>query len=193
MSDSGNYSGGTVRSPLLQDNRSDAVLSDCGEYRYRLSRTWDVEKPTLAWLMLNPSTADASEDDPTIRRCINFAKGWGYGSLVVVNLFALRTPDPSNLRDHPDPVGPENDEHLRDVCEQAEKVVAAWGANGSFNDRALEVAEALESELFALDTTKDGHPVHPLYQPADAEPEQWTVRQLHTATEREGGVDDASM
>lgn len=165
-------------------NRSDAVLSNCGEYRYRLSRTWDVEKPTVAFLMLNPSTADASEDDPTIRRCLGFAKDWGYGSLVVANLFALRTPDPSNLRDHPDPVGPENDEYLRDVCEQAEKVVAAWGANGSFNDRALEVTQTLESDLFALDTTKDGHPVHPLFQPADAELEQWTVRQLHAGTDR---------
>lgn len=170
----------TERSPLLQDNRSDAVLSDCGEYRYRLSRTWDIGKPTVAFLMLNPSTADASEDDPTIRRCLGFAKGWGYGSLVVANLFALRTPDPSNIRDHPDPVGPENDEQLRDVCKRAETVIAAWGANGSFNGRALEVAQCLQSDLFALGTTKGGHPVHPLYQPSDAKPELWDASSLQT-------------
>lgn len=172
--------GSAGQTGLLEDNRSDAVISDCGEYRYRLSRTWHTEKPTVAFLMLNPSTADATEDDPTIRRCRGFAKDWGYGSLVVANLFALRTSDPSNLRGHSDPVGPKNDKHLQNVCEQAEKVVAAWGANGSFNSRAIEVAETLESDLYALDTTKDGHPVHPLYQPADAEPVEWSVDSLQS-------------
>lgn len=168
----------------LEDNRSDAVLSDDGQYRYRLSRTWDTAKPTVAFVMLNPSTADATEDDPTIRRCLGFAKAWGYGSLVVVNLFGLRTPDPSNLRDHPNPVGPANDEHLRAVCDDAEQVVAAWGANGSLQGRAQEVGQTLEADLYALDTTKAGHPVHPLYQPADAEPEPWDVAALQEGSDQ---------
>jgi hypothetical protein len=160
----------------LRDNRRDAVISDDGQYRYRLSRTWDTDKPTLAFIMLNPSTADATEDDPTIRRCLGYAKEWGYGSLVVANLFALRSTDPSNLREHPDPVGPENERHLREVCAESEKVIVAWGANGSLQGRGREVGEMLDVVLYALDTTKDGHPVHPLYQPADAEPEPWSEK-----------------
>ncbi|WP_455448126.1 DUF1643 domain-containing protein [Natrinema thermotolerans] len=170
--------------PPLQDNRSDAVLSDDGEYRYRLTRTWDTAKPTVAFLMLNPSTADASEDDSTIRRCLGFAKDWGYGSLVVANLFGLRSTDPSNLRDHADPVGPENDAYLRDVCDEAELVVGAWGAKGSLDGRARVVADTLETDLYALDTTKDGHPVHPLYQPSDADPEPWDVTELQEGSDR---------
>ncbi|MFC7231619.1 DUF1643 domain-containing protein [Saliphagus sp. GCM10025308] len=165
-------------SPILRDDRNGAVFSDDSVYRYRLWRTWDTSKPTLAFLMLNPSTADATEDDPTIRRCLGFAKEWDYGSLAVVNLFALRSPDPAALREHADPVGPENDDHLQAVCEEVETVVAAWGANGSLQGRASEVARLLEGNLHALDTTKNGHPVHPLYQPADAEPELWSASEL---------------
>lgn len=104
---------------------SDAVLSPDREYRYRLSRTWDSEKPTLGFIMLNPSTDDESEDDPTIRRCLGYAKDWGYGSILVGNLFGLRATDPSQLREHGNPVGPENDEHLQLICTEAEMVVAA--------------------------------------------------------------------
>ncbi len=104
-----------IDSSLIEGDRNGAVLSADGVYRYRLWRTWDASKPTLAFLMLNPSTADATEDDPTIRRCLGFAKEWGYGSLVVVNLFALRSPNPDALRENDDPVGPENGEHLQIV------------------------------------------------------------------------------
>lgn len=161
----------------LQDDRRGAVID--GEYRYRLSRTWDVGKPTLAWVMLNPSTADATEDDPTIRRCLGYSKDWGFGSLVVGNLFALRTKDPSDLRDHPDPVGPENEEYLQAIVDEAELVVAAWGANGSLASRGREVAAALNADLHALDTTQAGHPVHPLYQPADVQPKPYSVGAIH--------------
>lgn len=166
---------------VLQDNRHGAVLSDDREYRYRLWRTWDVSKPTLAFVMLNPSTADESEDDPTIRRCLGYAKDWGYGKLVVGNLFALRSTDPDNLREHEQPVGPENDAHLREICDDAEKVVAAWGANGTYQGRGREVTGMLEGELYALDTTKDGQPVHPLYQPKDAELEALTTEVMDDA------------
>jgi len=162
----------------FRDDRTDAVISDCGTYRYRLTRTWDTAKPTVAFVMLNPSTADETRDDPTIRRCLGFAKDWGYGSLVVVNLFGLRSADPTRLHEHADPVGPANDDYLRAVCADAEQVVVAWGAKGSFKDRALKVADMLETDLYALNTTKDGHPNHPLYQPADAELELWSRTEL---------------
>ncbi|REA00199.1 hypothetical protein DEQ92_20310 [Haloferax sp. Atlit-6N] len=161
------------------DNRADAVLSDDGTYRYRLSRTWNTDKPAVAFVMLNPSTADATSDDPTIRRCLGFAKDWGFGSLVVANLFALRSTDPAVLAGHTDPVGPENDAYLQDVCDSAEQVVVAWGAKGSLNGRAEAVADLLDDyDLYALDTTKAGHPAHPLYQPADAELTNWVGDQL---------------
>lgn len=156
-------------SPILRDDRTGADLSDDREYRYRLWRTWDAEMPTVAFVMLNPSTADESEDDPTIRRCIGFAKEWGYGTLVVGNLFAYRATDPSELRDHPDPVGPENDERLSRIVDEADKVVVAWGNHGEFQGRGDEVTALLDADLYALDITKRSQPVHPLYQPADAE------------------------
>jgi len=158
-------------STLLRDDRSSAVLSDDREYRYRLTRRWNAGEPTVAFVMLNPSTADATEDDPTIRRCIGYAREWGYGRLVVGNLFAVRETDPANLYDYFDPVGPENDRYLQKIADEADKVVAAWGANGGLGDRAEHVAEDLGVDFYALGTTQEGHPVHPLYQPADAEPE----------------------
>lgn len=174
---------GTEPSALLRDDRRGATLDSEREYRYRLWRTWDAEGPTVVFVMLNPSTADEDEDDPTLRRCINYAKDWGYGRLEVVNLFALRATKPDELREHESPIGGANDVHLRQVCESAEKVVAAWGANGSLLDRGREVAEMLDTELFALGTTNDGHPLHPLYQPKDAEPEPWNELHLDTETE----------
>jgi len=162
---------GRDREPSLRDNRNSAVLSNDRTYRYRLTRTWDTAKPTLAFIMLNPSTADESEDDPTIRRCLGYAEDWDYGSLVVGNLFALRATDPSELRDHGNPVGPENDRHLREIVNDADQVVAAWGTDGGLYDREREVCDLLGVDLYALDTTKHGHPNHPLYQPKDADPE----------------------
>ena len=160
---------------ILQDTRTGATLSDDGTYRYRLHRTWDTAKPTLAFIMLNPSTADATDDDPTIRRCLGYAKDWGYGRLVVGNLFALRSTDPANLKDHSDPVGPANDEHLQAICDEADRVVVAWGTKGTLHGREQAVADALDADLYALNTTKDGHPNHPLYQPKDAELERWSA------------------
>lgn len=162
----------------LTDDRSTATFSDDDTYRYRLRRTWDTSKPTVVFVMLNPSTADATADDPTIRRCLGFAETWGYGALVVGNLFALRATDPADLRNHSNPVGPENDRHLREMCTDDRLVVGAWGANGSYQGRAREVLELLDVDLHALDTTKAGHPVHPLYQPADTDPEPYNGAEL---------------
>ncbi|WP_176451091.1 DUF1643 domain-containing protein [Halorubrum sp. Ea1] len=150
---------------------SDAVLSPDRVYRYRLSRTWDRDNPTLGFIMLNPSTADESEDDNTIRRCLGYAKDWGYGSILVGNLFAYRATDRSQLREYNNPIGPKNDEHLRSICEEVDMTVAAWGTDGALYNRGPEVVEMLDADLYALNRTKEGHPNHPLYQPKDAEPE----------------------
>jgi len=182
------------------DDTSSAVISNDGRYRYRLARMWDAEKPTLAWVMLNPSTADETEDDPTVRRCIGYAKDWGYGSIAVGNLFALRATDPSELDDDPNPIGEKNDFHLRKIANEAAKVVVAWGASYSGNGlgevRRTYVTTLLEEEtgeVFALDTTKDGHPVHPLYQPSDADPAVYTTNTDHRRLPREGDASQQSQ
>lgn len=163
----------------LQDDRAGAVFSDDGTYRYRLWRTWDAELPAVAFIMLNPSTADEVELDPTCRRCKGYAEKWGFGKLIVGNIFALKATKPRELYGHDDPmdvVGPENDYHLTSICEDAELVVAAWGAHGDLHGRGSEVARSITSsgvDLFALNTTQDGHPNHPLYQRKDAELERY--------------------
>jgi hypothetical protein len=147
----------------------DAVLSTCGFYRYQLRRTWSTARPPAVFIMLNPSTADASQDDPTIRRCIGFARAWGYGGIVVVNLFAWRATDPSQLLLAPGAVGPDNDYYIRQALEQAGIVVAAWGSHSFATSRIPAVHQlVLESgnRMLCLGTTKEGHPRHPLYVPA---------------------------
>ncbi|NYI70676.1 hypothetical protein GGQ54_001236 [Naumannella cuiyingiana] len=154
---------------------SGAVLSECGRYRYRLTRVWDVDRPDATFILLNPSTADAKEDDPTIRRCMRFARTWGLGGLVVVNLYAYRATKPADLWRADDPVGPENDDHLRDVLGVAVRagspVVAAWGAHGR-PGRVSEVV-AFAGRLDALGLTKSGQPRHPLYVRADTRLTRW--------------------
>lgn len=157
-----------------------AVLSDCGTYRYVLTREWDAGRPAVAVCMLNPSTADATADDPTIRRCVGFARGWGYGRLVVVNLFALRATDPAALRLAADPVGPDNDGHLVEQC-SGRVVVCAWGATaGKWPSPRIRERPAVVRRLLAgadlrhLGLTGGGHPKHPLYLPAGATLQQFT-------------------
>jgi hypothetical protein len=154
-----------------------ARLSPDGVYRYELHRIWGDSARLVGWIMLNPSTADADLDDPTIRRCIGFARSWGYGGIVVRNLFALRSTSPTALRGHPDPVGPENDHWLRAGCSDVGTLtVCAWGVHGSLNDRDQHVTELLRSagvQLQALGVTKDGAPRHPLYLPGSAIPQPW--------------------
>ena len=111
--------------------------------------------------------ADHMRDDPTIRRCIGFARDWGFGRLVVVNLFALRSTSPRALRRAPDPVGPRNDRWIARLAADAELVIAAWGALGNYRDRARLVTSTL-SDLYCLGRTRDGSPRHPLYVRRDA-------------------------
>lgn len=149
---------------------STATISEDGRYRYDLGRRWD-EGPRVLWIMLNPSIADADIDDPTIRRCLGFTRAWGYGGLVVVNLFAMRATDPRELYTADDPVGPENDEYLRRHAAGAGLVVAAWGSHGWLHGRDADVRKILDElnvTARCLGHTNAGAPRHPLYLRKDS-------------------------
>lgn len=148
--------------------RASASLSACGDYRWTLHRKWD-EGPEVLWIMLNPSTADANADDPTVRRCAGFSKSWGFGGLTIANLYAARTPRPSDLSRLADPVGVRNDQVLRALVRHAAAVVVAWGAHPLAAARAGTVLPLLTSPL-CIGTTRGGHPRHPLYVRADTQP-----------------------
>lgn len=159
-----------------------AVISDCGRYRYLLTRQSHTPgaRETVVFCMLNPSTADASVDDPTIRRCRGFADRWDCAGLAVVNLYAYRATDPRALRalDPIDAVGPANDNWLRDVAAKASGIVCAWGTN-SDPQRVRDVVAIFTSNqarLYCLGTTKDGHPRHPLYIRGDQPLVPWAPR-----------------
>lgn len=150
----------------------DAIISDDGLYRYQLSRRWS-EGYCITFVMLNPSTADAEIDDPTIRRCMNFAKRFGGGSMRVVNLYSFRSTNPSELWITEDPVGPENDKYLTTAIHSSEVIVAAWGSHAK-ESRVKEFIRLLNGkELKALGTTRDGSPRHPLYVPSDIDLMSW--------------------
>ncbi len=145
-----------------------AVISECGQYRYSLDREFKERFDTCLFVMLNPSTADADLDDPTIRRCIRFAKDWGYRKLEVVNLYAFRATDPKQLWQVLDPIGPENDHHIRTASARAAMTIVAWGTNAK-KDRQAAVLRML-TDPHALEVTKHRFPKHPLYIRADVEP-----------------------
>lgn len=141
-----------------------ALLSADGLYRYDLTRLW-AAGPLVCFVMLNPSTADGIDDDATLRRCLGFARAWGFGGLYVVNLFAFRATDPRQLRRAADPIGPHNDKHILDAAAKAAEVVCAWGPNGRYQARDAEVRTLLladRSRIFSLGTTRGGDPPHPL-------------------------------
>jgi hypothetical protein len=152
--------------PDLFGTTGSAVFSDDGTYRYRLTRTWGYSGRHAVWIMLNPSTAEALADDPTIRRCTGFSKAWGLDGLVVVNLFALRATDPRELARHPDPVGPENDRFIQQAIGPCRVVVAAWGASRLAARRGALLRWALTrscDDVLCLGVAKDGEPRHPLF------------------------------
>jgi len=148
-----------------------ATLSGDRVYRYALTRQWgDGER--VAFIGLNPSTADATTDDPTIRRCIGFARDWGYDGLVMLNLFAFRATDPAVMMAAADPVGPENDATIMEYVDSTAVIVAAWGAHGDYRKRGASV-RAMIPDLRCLKLTKNGHPGHPLYLPKTLLPQPW--------------------
>lgn len=157
----------TPVNPATAVMTSGASLSADGVYRYRLWRRWG-RGPRMVWVMLNPSTADANVNDPTIRRCISFARREGYDAIDVINLYALRTPHPEHLLDHPDPEGPANLSSWQSTLgypNRPRAVVAAWGAHAT--DRRLPGSQAFETvsidDWLCLGKTQDGSPRHPLY------------------------------
>jgi len=153
---------------------STAVYGPGQAHRYLLARTWEPGAPVVAWVMLNPSTGGAVTTDPTLTRCQGFSRRWGFGGMRVVNLFALRSPDPAALSHHPSPVGDGNDEVIIAAVATAAMTVAAWGTHGRLAGRAREVTQALAATgvcLHCLDRTADGSPRHPLYVPAATPPQ----------------------
>lgn len=153
---------------LFQNETSQAKFSECGKYRYILSRTWDESKRMIVFIGLNPSTATAEMDDPTIRRVKRFAKDWGFGSVHMMNLFAWVSPNPQDLLKCGDPVG-ENDSYLQFIAQTHPAVLFAWGSFSEAKDRAMKVA-AMFTDPLCLGTNKDGSPKHPLYIAANTQP-----------------------
>lgn len=174
--------------PGLLHQPAGAVISSCERYRYWLHRSWLGGEGWTVFVMLNPSTADATEDDPTIRRCIRFAKDWGTHGLIVVNLFAWRATDPKNLpTNRYEAEGPENHAYITQACELAGqyfydehgkqrrpgKVVCGWGAHKMANQQVPTVMSWIEAAYGTprcLGNTKTGAPRHPLYVPASVLP-----------------------
>lgn len=145
---------------------SAAVFSPCGKYRYRLWRIWDTNRPSLVMVMLNPSIADDTKNDPTVERCQRRAIAMGYGALQVTNIFALVSTDPAALYATDDPVGPANNDAIREAVKDAGMVLVAWGTHGGHIERAKDVVSLLRNcgvTPYCLGTNADGSPKHPLY------------------------------
>jgi hypothetical protein len=150
-----------------------AVFSSCRRWRYLLWRQWDASKPTANFLMLNPSTADEFQLDPSCTRARVYAERWGYGSLIVTNLFGWRATDPRDMKAALDPVGPGNNRAIVRAAKEAAIVVCAWGNHGAHLDRSMKVLSLLQARgvgLHALRVNGAGEPAHPLYLPGNLRP-----------------------
>lgn len=158
---------------FIDEASTGAVFSPCRRYRYRLWRRWG-DGPTVAFCMLNPSTADETANDPTIERCERRARAWGYGRLLVVNLFAYRATDPSDMLAQADPVGPDNFAAIVQALKDSQMFVCAWGTHGShleMGDTILRrMREFYPGRAHALKVNRDGSPAHPLYLPYTLKP-----------------------
>ena len=154
------------------DRASGAIFSDCRTWRYALWRRWDLglSCDMVAFVGLNPSAADESIDDPTIRRCKNFAKKWGFDGMYMLNAYAFRATDPSDMKAAADPVGPKNDQLLRHYGSEVNAIVACWGAHCELT-REVVVCQMIGKLVMSLGITKQGRPKHPLYLRADSKPE----------------------
>ena len=161
--------------PFSQEAPAGAIID--GDYRYKLWRSWgpDPDKKVI-WVMLNPSTADATTDDATIRKCLAFSKLWGFHGLEVVNLFALRATDPGVMKAHKDPVGPLNDLFLKTAAESGNPLICAWGNDGRHLNRDLNIASSVFSnrELWCLGSNTNKTPRHPLYIALKTERQLWS-------------------
>lgn len=152
-----------------------AEISACSHYRYDLWRRWG-DGPYVLFIGLNPSTADASDDDPTIRRCKRFVSDWGYSAMHMANLFAYRATNPKDMLKASDPIGIDNDTTLASLASRAGVIVCAWGAMGGHMNRDNACVELLSGyNLKCLGVTKAGQPRHPLYIKADRQLEDWLI------------------
>jgi hypothetical protein len=144
---------------------SGAIFDVNGMYRYSLWRVWSAYHPRIVFILLNPSTADEEKNDPTIRRCIGFARAWNFGSVEVVNLFAYRATDYRELLKANDPIGDDNNRFLIQAVERCSTVVLGWGSRGTLLGRDRKVLSLLadKKDVFCLGITKNGQPRHPLY------------------------------
>ena len=159
---------------MIARSAAGAVFSSCRRWRYLLWRRWDAKRPAANFLMLNPSTADEVMLDPTCARARDYAERWGYGALIVTNVFGFRSTDPDKLRAVEDPIGPGNDAAIVRAAKEAAIVVCAWGNHGAFQERSSEVRELLKGrKLHALRINSNGEPAHPLYLPGKLKPEGW--------------------
>ncbi|MBE9061028.1 DUF1643 domain-containing protein [cf. Phormidesmis sp. LEGE 11477] len=159
-----------------------AVFDQTGKYRYCLGRRWQPGGSSVAFVMLNPSQADASRDDPTLRACTQFAQRWQYAALEVVNLFGYRTPHPAQLKQAlnqaEDPIGDQNDRYLLQTVEEADQVVLAWGNWGSLAGRDRTILTLLTphwAKLTYLQLNRSGQPRHPLYISRSVLPQRYPV------------------
>lgn len=167
-----------VRTHQLGDAASTAEYSDCEAYRYSLRRVWAPDMPRVTYIMLNPSKATETQNDPTIERCERRARVQGFGGFCAVNIFALRETDPKKMRAHPAPEGPENDATIAQSCLWADTIIAAWGAHGDHLNRGLAMRDVLHATgraVHCLGLTKHGHPRHPLYIAYAQTPEIWDL------------------
>lgn len=154
---------------------SEAAFSGCGAYRYALTRVWDDALPRVAWVMLNPSTADERRNDPTIERCERRSRAMGFGAYRIVNLYAFRATLPRDLLAAPDPVGPRNAAALRDAARWSGRIICGWGAHAD-PARAGDAAALMRqagAALFHLGVTRTGQPRHPLYVAYAVQPQPW--------------------
>lgn len=158
---------------------SGAVFDKTRLYRYRLWRHWNPVDGFVLWVALNPSTADAVDDDPTVTRMMGFAHAWGYGGLELINLFALRSTSPLVLYSHPNPIGPDNDIHILDQVGKASRIIAAWGNHGALRQRSAHVVRLVAATGRTLEclgvNERTKQPRHPLYLRGDLQPVPYGV------------------
>ena len=152
-----------------------AIFSSCRKYRYSLSRIWNQNKPYCFFCLLNPSTADENINDPTVSRCMRFASDWGYGGLMVGNIFAFRATDPKEMKAAAFPVGPENDKYLFEMSSGAGITVCGWGNHGKYKRRGDHVLKKILKDPHYLEMTKYGQPGHPLYLRSDLKPKPFLL------------------
>jgi len=169
--------------PTGDDPARGAIISGCGTYRYRLERDGPGTGQTTI-IMVNPSTADVQNDDPTIRKLLGFGRRYEWGRIVVGNLFAYRATDVRELAglDTPTAVGPENDAHLMDMLREADRFIVAWGPASKLPKRlrtrfrrVLEIAQLVSRRPLSIGApAKDGHPCHPLMLPYERQLQPWS-------------------